>query len=173
MKSEHAYLPRVTSILKDAGLVDTRWFTEYAREKGTQTHRAAQFIDRGGVNWATMDPGVFPRAVQYQRFLDEVNPMIHAIERPVVNVVMGYRGTLDRIVAINGRMGVLDIKGPGRFIWHPIQLSLYQHALTSMFPCRWTLHLSDKDYRLVEHRGRHDWEVAKAAITIANFINHA
>ena len=37
--------PSVTQILKDAGLIDTTWYTDEARQRGRAVHLAAQFLD--------------------------------------------------------------------------------------------------------------------------------
>ena len=87
-------------------------------------------------------------------------------EESVANVIYQYEGRLDRRIRINGREGILDIKGPFQASWQAIQLSLYQGCFAHPL-ARWTLHLSDDRYQLIEHKGREDWAVAKAAITIA------
>ena len=158
--------PHVTDILARAGLVDTQWFKDFDLERGSAVHAATHYLDEGDIDWPTVDPVVLPRVRQYQHFLDEVKPQILSIEEAVVNEALRYQGRLDRRVVINGREGVLDIKGPSRAAWQALQVAMY----AACFPrplARWTLHLSDDSYRLIEHRGRHDWEVAKAAITLA------
>lgn len=159
-------LPHVTTILARAGLVDATWFTTEARDRGTALHMAAQFMDDGDLDWNTVAPDVLPRLRAYQRFKDEVKPEILAIEEPVENLALRYCGRLDRRVRINGREGVLDLKSPAFEPWQCLQTALY----AACFPrpmARWTLHLADHRYTLIEHKDRRDWEVAKAAITLA------
>jgi len=159
-------LPRVTSILKNAGLIDTAWFTDEGRDRGTALHAAAQFLDEGDLDWKTVDPTVLPRLRQYQRFLDEVKPTILAIEEEVTNAALQYVGHLDRRVIINGDEGILDLKSAFKAPWQSLQISLYSNCFSRPMK-RWTLHLSDERYQLIEHTDRRDWAVAKAAITIA------
>lgn len=159
-------LAHVTDILRRAGLVDAAWFTEEARDRGSAVHMAAHYLDERDLDWGSVPPDVLPRLRQYQRFLDEVRPEILSIEEEVTNEVFGYCGHLDRRVIINGREGVLDLKAPSRAAWQAIQLALY----AACFPrplARWTLHLSDERYQLIEHKNRRDWDVAKAAILLA------
>jgi len=163
--------PRVTEILRRAGLTDDRWWTEEARDLGRDTHQAAEFLDQNDLNWSTFqnaDPRVIARIRLYQKFLEETKPEILAIEEPVINHILRYRGTPDRIVRINKREGILDLKSPGKYPWQAIQLALYAGCFNRPM-VRWTLHLDEKAKRakLIEHQTRQDWEVAKAAITIA------
>lgn len=158
-------LPHVTDILQRAGLVETSWFREYDLARGSALHAATHYLDEGDLNWESVDPVIVGRLRSYQKFLDEVKPEILAVEEGVVNEALRYCGTLDRRVRISGREGVLDIKSPSRASWQALQVSMY----AACFPrplARWTLHLSDERYQLIEHKDRHDWDVAKAAITI-------
>lgn len=159
-------LPHVTEILRGAGLVDVTWFTDQAREIGSALHEATQFLDESDLDWKTVEPVIMSRLHQYQKFLEEMKPKILAVEEDVVNEPYQYCGRLDRRLIINEREGILDIKGPGRFPWQSVQVAMY----AACFPfamVRWTLHLSDDRYQLIEHRGRQDWSVAKAAMVIA------
>ena len=159
-------LPHVTAILARAGLIETAWFTEEARDRGSALHAATHYLDEGDLDWSTVDPSVLPRLRQYQHFLDEVKPEILSIEEPVVNEIFLYQGRLDRCVRIGGREGVLDIKGPYQAAWQAVQVAMYARCFDRPL-CRWTLHLSDERYQLIEHKERGDWSVALAAITIA------
>lgn len=159
-------LPRVTEILRVAGLVDVTWFTEEGRDRGSALHEATHFLDDGDLDWPSVDSLIAPRLHQYQQFLDEVKPEILAAEEHVTNNALRYHGHIDRIVRINGDDGIIDIKSPFRAPWQAIQLALY----AGCFPMpmkRWTLHLHDERYQLIEHTNRRDWQVAKAAIVIA------
>lgn len=163
-------LPHVTDILARAGLVDTSWFGDYARDLGSAVHAATHLLDDGDLDWASVAGPVLPRLRQYQKFKDEVKPEILASEQKVESLALGYQGRYDRRVRINGREGILDIKGPSRGPWQALQVAMYAGAVNSLGQpplARWTLHLSDDRYQLIEHKDRDDWRVAMAAITIA------
>jgi len=160
--------PRVTDILRRAGLVNADWYTEEARERGSAVHIAAHFLDQHDLDWASVDPSVVPRLRQYQKFLDEVKPEILAIEEEVTNEALQYQGRLDRRYRIDSQEWIVDFKGPGQAPWQAIQTALY--AGTFPRPMRRAaLHLSDERYQFVEHKDRKDWETAKAAISIASW----
>ena len=159
---------RVTEVLRDAGLVDAQWFTDYARERGSALHQATALHDEGDLAIETVDPVVLPRFNQYLRFLAEVSPEILAIEAEVTHPIYGYVGHIDRRVIIGGQEGILDIKGP--YPAPATQIQLAGYALTFDMPmARWSLHLSDGKYKLIRHTDRKDFEVFKAALTVADF----
>lgn len=158
--------PRVTEILHRAGLVDTTWFTEEGRWRGSALHMAAQLLDEHDLDWPSVPHDVLLRLRQYQTFIDEVKPEILSIEETVTNEALRYVGHLDRRVKINGRESILDIKGPSEAAWNGVQLAAY----SACFPrplLRYNLYLSDDRYRLIEQKDRTDFEVFKAALTLA------
>src|SRR5262245_41208840 len=103
--------PRVTEVLRDAGLVDTAWYTEESRDRGTAVHLATRYLDEGALDRDSLaDASARARLAQYERFLLEVRPTIHAIEERVFHPIYRYEGTRDRRLSINWREGVLDMK---------------------------------------------------------------
>ncbi len=160
-------LPHVTAILRDAGLVDIRYFTEFMRQRGTALHRACEYHDKGDLNPTTIDPEIEQPFMGYMKFLNEVEPVILAVEEQVQYKQI-YCGRLDRRVKIRGREGILDIKGQPSKV-DPLQLAGYSATFDNPM-ARWNLYLRVKegDYKLVEHRDRRrddaDWF---AAIRIA------
>jgi len=159
-------LPHVTAILASAGLVDTTWFQQYDLDRGSALHKAAELLDLNDLDWLSVDPAILGRLRSYQKFLDEVKPEILSIEEKVENVAFQYQGKLDRRVRINGRECIVDLKGPSEAAWNGVQLAGY----AACFPRplgRYNLYLSDERYRLVERKDRMDWEIFKAAITLA------
>lgn len=142
-------LPHVTDVLAGAGLIETRWFTDYARDRGTALHKATELLDRGILDRASIDPAIAGRFAGYERFRTEVKPEIKEIEQTFFDVTGRYQGRPDRRVVINGRDGILDIKPPSRAPWHSIQLAAYARGRAVSW--RWSLHLAEESYVLVEH----------------------
>ena len=158
--------PHVTDILRDAGLIDIEWFRAFDLDRGSALHKATELLDLNDLDWSSVDPAILGRLRSYQKFKDEVRPEILAIEEKVVNVTYHYQGKLDRRARIKGRECIIDLKGPSEAAWNGVQLAAY----AACFPRplgRYNLYLSDERYRLVERKERMDWEVFKAAITIA------
>lgn len=157
--------PHTTDILREAGLVDVQWFTADMAERGTAVHLACQHLDEGRLDEATLADNVRLRLAAYRKFLREVNPRIVAIEQRVQHEALRYCGTLDRIVEIGGYGGVLDLKGPAKAAWQGVQCEAYRRCV-DWTPKRWTLHLADDGYTLVEHKDRADWGAFCAALSI-------
>lgn len=161
-------MPRVTEILRDAGLVSTEWFTDEARDRGTAVHAACQYLVEGDLDRDSLDPSVAPRLAQFERFLADAEPRIHAAEVRVYHPIYRYVGHLDLDLTLNGRRGILDIKGVSESEFHGPQLAAY--AATYREPmARWNLYLTDDRYILRERRNREDWECFKAALTLVNW----
>jgi hypothetical protein len=158
--------PHVTDVLAKAGLIDATFFTQVARDVGTAVHAAAHYLDEGTLDFRTLDPVIAPRLRSYQRFLDEMKPVILGIEETVQHEVYRYQGTLDRRVQLNGREAVIDLKGPYQAPWQAIQVAAYAGTFERPMD-RYTLHLDDEKYQLVQHRGRRDFDVFKAALTLS------
>lgn len=164
----------VTDVLKLAGMIgEGPWFTQAAMDRGTGTHLATEYFDKGVLDWGTItDRVMLCRTQQYQRFIEEVHPSIEGIEVEVGHTVAGYCGKVDRIIYINGRKGVLDIKPASEAPWHQIQLAGYAHCFADPMK-RWNLYLHEDRYRLVERTDRSDRGVWKAALRIAQWrIDH-
>ena len=164
-----ASLPHVTAVLRDVGLIDTTWIPDSARDRGTAVHLATQYLDEGDLDDSSIADEIRPAVAAYQQFLAEVRPEIFAIEETVQG--MGYVGTLDRRLVINGKEGVLDIKGICEAPWHALQLAAY--ALTFDRPLRrWSLYLRPEGYRLIERKDRRrDDAVWRACLTLATWRN--
>jgi hypothetical protein len=160
----HAF-PHVTDILAGAGLIDATFFTQAARDVGSAVHAATHFLDEGDLDWRSVDPVALPRVRTYQRFLDEVRPVVLGVEERVFHEAYRYQGTLDRRMQINGLEAVVDLKGPYRAPWQAIQVAAYAGTFARPM-ARYTLHLDDEKYQLIEHRGRRDFDVFKAALTL-------
>lgn len=172
MKSK---LPRVTEIMRAAGLYSGMvHIPEIYLEIGRATHKACELLDLCDLDEASLDPTIIGRVEGYRRFLAEMQPEIEAVEQEVTHPVLLYVGHLDRIITIDGRRGVLDIKGPSHDPSTGIQLAAYQHALEPAPAYRWSLHLGDGTYKLIPHTDRDDWPAFRAALTLHQWRkNHA
>lgn len=158
--------PHVTEILRDAGLVSTEWMTEEDRDRGTAVHLAIKFLLEGTLDRSSLDPTVAPRLAQFERFMVNVRPVIHAVEERVTHPLYRYQGTLDLRVTIKGRRGVVDVKGTTPSEFHGPQLAAYLGAsefAQERRPCRHNLYLHDDRYQLVERKNRFDWPAFLAA----------
>lgn len=129
-------VPGVTNALQDAGIIDTTWFTEWARDRGSKVHKITQFYDEGELDEESVDPKLRGYLDAWKRFLNEYEFRIEAIEREVYHPIAMYGGTLDRL-GISGNTNaatktILDIKSGPVYRATGLQLTGYADAHQAM-----------------------------------------
>ena len=154
LKEDHSYwlgdrrLPNVTTILESVGMADHRFSNEDAMLRGTYVHKATEMIDRGTLDWTTLDPILLPYCEAYQKFLATVNmETILLSERPMYHPQYLYAGTLDRVATINGVRSVVDIKSGSPHPATAVQIAAYRELAKESegipFLKGYSLHLRD------------------------------
>ena len=81
-------------------------------ERGKLVHHATTLIDKGTLDWDTVDERIKPFLDAYQSFVDTAHPEIEAMELNVVHTSLRYGGRLDRVYRFPGhtRLVLADIK---------------------------------------------------------------
>lgn len=126
MDAEHVYrldgqvIPGNTSILRDAGIIDTTWYTEESRNRGTYVHQAAHFYDEDDLDMASVKPDYLSFIEGWIRFRKETGFIPWKCELPVFHSC-GFATTLDRIGSLNGRAVLLEIKTGHSPAWVGLQ----------------------------------------------------
>lgn len=104
----------VTTILSGVGIADFSGIPDHLRdvalERGGFVHLATQFLDKGTLDWDTIDPMIEPYVRAYEKFKKDSGFVPNLIEHMGYNKVLDYAGTLDRTGTLNNRMILLDIK---------------------------------------------------------------
>jgi len=165
-------LPSVTTIIKEAGLIDTTWFTDGAATRGTYVHQATELLDRDDLDETSLDPALVPYVDAYKRFKADTGFYISGIEKRIHNATYGYAGTLDRVGKFPGDSieSIIDIKTGKPEKWHGLQLAAYRLCLGNELRKRFGLYLSDSGiYRLERYTDRQDIQVFLACLTIYKF----
>lgn len=126
---EDRELPSVTSVLKGQGLIDDRWFTDEARQRGDYVHLACRLLDDDELANESLSPAILPYVAAYQSFLSVVRPMWTYIEHRVCDAVLGYAGTLDRAGLVQGERTLVDIKTGGLYPSVGPQTAAYRRCL--------------------------------------------
>lgn len=171
--TDNRELVGVSAALKAAGLIDERYFTTQATQRGTAVHLALQDLDDGRL--VAIEPHYEGYVLAYRRFLTEchVGPVVFN-EQVLGDPVLGYAGTVDRVRYIGPHFSVVDIKTGVPLPFHRVQLAAYaelvkkaaHHAVVR----RWGLYLRDDGYySFVAYTDRTDWDVFKAALLISQF----
>jgi hypothetical protein len=78
-------------------------------ERGKLVHHGTTLIDKGTLDWDTVDERIKPFLDAYQFFIDVVHPVIEAVELNVVHPSLAYGGRIDRVYRLD-RLTVADIK---------------------------------------------------------------
>lgn len=177
--TDHTYwlgnrqLISVTTALKEAGLIDTTWFSDAAAERGTYVHAACDLLDDGNLGECLPEHAGYVAA--YQQFLDDIEPQWHQREQMVYDEVRGYAGKLDRAGYINDQWTVVDIKTGPKSPWHGLQLAAYARLALSpdrnVKPWRRALYLTKHGQYALEPytNSRTEEGIFLAALTVAQF----
>lgn len=162
-------MPHVTDLLKDAGLIDTTFMSEYARDRGTAVHLASALYHENDLDEDSLDPAVNVYLEAYKRFLRIIRPTDIGCELPLLNAELGYCGTADRHWKIQGRQAITDIKCGAKSPWHQLQTAGYAGCYKIPL-ARFALYLKqDGTFELVEHKSRGDWPAFKAVLLLAQW----
>lgn len=94
----------VTTILKEEGLIDARWFDDWSRDRGSMVHLATAYDDRGELDEESLDPVIAPYLEAWRKFRKESGFGPEKIEVPMQSTAYRYAGTPDRIGELPGRI---------------------------------------------------------------------
>jgi hypothetical protein len=90
-------VPSVTSILVSEGFIDTSWFDDWSREKGSMVHLAIKYDLAGELDEETLDDEIRPYLSAFRKFMSESGFKVDKSEVPGVNTTYGYAGTPDLV----------------------------------------------------------------------------
>lgn len=187
---EHRYflgsveLTGTTTAMKLAGLIDTTWFTDEARERGQAVHAALQYLAEGSLDPESVHEKIRPYICGFNKFMAENTFETLIFEVPTYHPIYLYGARPDRIGILNGEVGVLDFKTGVAQAWAEIQTAAYA-AIAELMPevkkamhergqivlKKWGLELrDDATYRLKTYADRNAFKVFLSALTVANWI---
>ena len=172
MRDYPAGLLSVTEVLRLAGLIDTAWYTDAGRDRGTAVHLACQFLDEGDLDEGSVDPEISGYLDGYRKFKSDRGVAPEWIETPLFKANL-YAGTPDRVFVTRPR-SLWDLKTGAPQGWHALQAAAYVHLLDD--PCsysRFGLYLKgDGSYSVREFpKGQYfsDLNVFLSALNLANW----
>ena len=176
LDADHVYrdeagvqIPNVTSILKDAGLIDTSFFDAYSRDRGTLVHRACALYDRDDLDMSSLDPAIEPYLYGWIKFRKDSGFIPEAVEEIVYNPEYRYVGTLDVRGLLGGYKAIIDRKTGSAQPWAELQTAAYENCLAEKHR-RFVIELdSEGKYKLIEHKDRSDIKLFLAALAITNW----
>lgn|SRR3990167_6032150 len=115
---------RVSSVLSLSGLSTPHAaMDESYRERGRAVHSACEALAAG------FSPDVDEAHQGYidalRLWFQKESPTIVAMERRIVNRLLGLTGRIDLVVVLDGKIYVVDVKTGSPALWHRWQVALY------------------------------------------------
>ena len=102
-------LPSVTDIIRY--VLPSYSAGEFYMQRGTAMHLGCELLDKGTLDWATVDPRIENRLKAWQKFLAASRCVVIDSEVPLYSATYGYAGTRDRLLhGPNNQTLVADIK---------------------------------------------------------------
>lgn len=167
-------LPGITSRLRKAGIYYEFDGAEFLNpEKGNRIHAAVHYAIDGDLDEKTVDPD---EAGYLRAALDCIKREGFEYVRPeyaIGNVDLGYATKIDVLCRWRGALTVVNWKSsPVVYRAYAIQSALEALLFTPEPVQRLGVHLSqDGTYKLQHYTDRKDYEVAKAALTCAAWVD--
>ena len=165
-----AVWPNVTSILKQASLVDDRFFNDSARERGKDVHLATALYDNDDLDDGSISDTIRPYLDGWIKFRRESGFVPGMIEQIIHNEIHRYGGTLDRTGRMNGKQYLIDIKSGTVQPATALQTMAYSECLEDHYK-RGAVELhANGTYKIIEYKNdRQDRSVWYAALVLRNW----
>jgi len=166
-----AVIPGVSEILKNAGIIDVRFYNEWHANRGTQIHRGCALILNQQLDWSTVDREIAGCLGTFEAFVRQSGVKPVAIEQPVYRETPRYAGTPDLVGEINGQTVLIDYKsGAAVPEWAGYQLAAYAGCFEDGYiQKRFVLHLKPNgQFRLNEYRDSSDWYIFNGLAQLEN-----
>jgi hypothetical protein len=177
-------LPNVTTIIENAGLVDTTWYNEQALLRGKAAHEAIKYLHDDDLDENSLDNVVKP-FIEGLKLFNAQNPReIILFETPCYHRLYLYAGTPDEFSIWNDEPCVIDYKTGSMPKWAALQTAAYSDLLCNnmkvvqaimktkakKMPRRYGLELkADGSYKLHRFDNRNDFNVFLSALNINNW----
>jgi hypothetical protein len=169
--AEHKYfvgkreVPSVTTILKEEGFIDSAWFTESGRQRGSYVHLAVHYHDMNELDEDSLDDTIRPYVEAWKRFKVDTGIVIIESEVPILDPLKRYAGTPDKIVMLDDKQSVLDLKTGIVSPWVRLQLCAYGEA--KGIYRRFAVQLCDDGkYKVHQYIDRQDFGVWNAVLAV-------
>jgi hypothetical protein len=130
-------LPSVTQILQAEGFVNTAFYDEWSRNKGSMVHLAVKYYLSGELDEETLDPEIVPYLTAFKKFMRDSRFQFDEVEQAGRNTTWNYAGTYDL---------------RGHF---PVNSLTHRYALE--------LH-NDEKYKLIPFSDRNDKDIFLSAV---------
>lgn len=167
-------VPSVTQVLAEAGLWRpapgvSQADLDFTRGLGTAVHLATAMDDEGELDEDSVALTVSPYLEAWRRFRSDLKPEILVIEEQVVNPDYRYAGTVDRVVRLQGRTTILDIKTGSPHPSTALQTAAYARC-GRIGANRMAVYLTKEGkYKAETHSDQSDWNIFAAALAVVQW----
>jgi hypothetical protein len=183
LTKDHIYLdadghviPGTTTVIKAAGLTNYHDMgTEYYMERGTAIHKATHLDDAGILDESTIDQAVRPYLEGYRRFKKELHFEPRWAEIPLMNELLRYAGTIDRLgtfALVNNELALIDIKSGVPQPGDKIQAAAYYEICRSLgfnLAGAFIVYVKDGGYKVIQVKIRRYFGLFIHALNLYKF----
>lgn len=165
-------VPGVTDILTAGGLIDTRYFTDEARDRGTRVAVYTSLDDEGDLDELAEPVQPYIRYIQaWRSFLKERRATVVHNEKAFYDKTYRYAGTVDRVVGIDGALWLIDIKTGGLYPSYGPQTAAYANLVGGIrHNNRMAVLLKPNgSYVPKRYKDPGDWSVFASALVLYHF----
>lgn len=182
-KEDHIYkyngikVPSVTQIIKEAGLSELNSVPQEILEEkadiGNKVHKATELYDRDNLDVDSIHPILLNYVSSWEKFRKDFQFIPEEIELELVHNLYRFAGRVDRVGTIYGKKSkvIVDIKTGMKLKSHSLQTAGYKllYEQNGKISKRFSVYLTQEDYKISEHKNRYDENVFLAALTITNY----
>jgi hypothetical protein len=173
-------IPGVTSVMQAEGLIDLSGIPderlEIGQQLGTAVHAACEYDDSGDLDPTSVAPEIAGYLDQWRKFKTDLSVEIIRSEKMYYHKNIGYAGQIDRVVSINGRPVVIDIKSGAKNESVAIQLEAYRELILHNEPeiskkKIWTMavYLRPDKYEICEYREQWKFLIFISALNLYRY----
>jgi hypothetical protein len=150
------------------------------QELGTAVHLACELYDNNDLKDLSESEGtayLIPYLDNWKKFLKERKPQFLEIEKRVFSKMWMFAGTMDRLVTIDGKLTILDIKSGCKSPLVQLQTAGYQigyeEETKKKIKNRMVVYLDEKNYDAKDLNDVSDKSAFLSALNTYNFkLNH-
>lgn len=168
-------IPSITQLIKAAGLVDDRYYTEESRHRGTVVHQLTADYDLGALDSSRVTSPYRGYLLAHVKAMDTIRPTWEHIEVAAVHPTLRFAGRLDRAGTIYGASSLLDEKTGVPCPSHALQTALQAILAAPTFHLppealqRYTLYLKADGRFSLEHHTNTSSDLRKAREILKEF----
>ena len=159
----------VTELLVKEGFIDTTWFDEYGRDRGTYVHKARHLYDMDELDEGSLDPVLVPYLEAWKKFRKDSGFVPIDSEIRLYSEIYQFTGKPDATGLLNGLPAIVDCKSGTIEPWVALQLAGYE-ILKGSRHHRIAVRLKpDGQYSVKEFKDRQDRQIFLAALACYNW----